>query len=34
LCESFITREQLDAPEIYYPLHARGLPRMLVGSAS
>jgi Putative zinc binding domain len=23
LCQSFITREQLDAPEIYYPLHAR-----------
>ena len=23
LCESFITEDQLDAPETYYPLHAR-----------
>src|SRR6476646_2763619 len=23
LCESFLTQDQLDAPESYYPLHAR-----------
>src|SRR5262249_2064880 len=23
LCESFLTQDQLDAPETYYPLHAR-----------
>ena len=23
LCESFLTQDQLDAPEMYYPLHAR-----------